>query len=323
MRAGNIDRIDLEALEQAVGEIAQEIAASPERGKATQKIGALAEADTGRFGIAVFTRDGDMVTGGDSDTPFSIQSISKLFSLELALEAYGNDLWKRVGREPSGDPYNSIVDLERHEGIPRNPFMNAGALVVVDMLLDTLSEEEELGAVTGFVQDLLEGEEVGIDEVVARSDQTAGDLNRALMSLAKHFGNFHNPVERVMDAYVRQCAIELSCRQLARVGRFLMLDGPDEKARRSGPAARRARRLMALMMTCGLYDGAGDFAYRVGLPAKSGVGGGILAIAPNTASIAVWSPGLDASGNSLLGTLALEMLTDRIDWSVFGAIKTL
>ena len=315
--------IDLEELETAVADIAKAIAESPERGTATKKIGALADVDTGKFGIAVFTRDGDMVTGGDADQPFSIQSISKLFSLELALEAYGNDLWKRVGREPSGDPYNSIVDLERHEGIPRNPFMNAGALVVVDMLLDKLSEEEELGAVTGFVQDLLEGEEVGIDEEVARSDQTAGDLNRALMSLAKHFGNFHNPIERVMDAYVRQCAIELSCRQLARVGRFLMLDGPDEKARRTGPAARRARRLMALMMTCGLYDGAGDFAYRVGLPAKSGVGGGILAIAPNTASIAVWSPGLDASGNSLLGTLALEMLTDRIDWSVFGAIKTL
>lgn len=315
--------IDLEELETAVADIAEAIAQSPERGTATKKIGALADVDTGKFGIAVFTRDGDMVTGGDADQPFSIQSISKLFSLELALEAYGNDLWKRVGREPSGDPYNSIVDLERHEGIPRNPFMNAGALVVVDMLLDKLSEEEELGAVTGFVQDLLEGEEVGIDEEVARSDQTAGDLNRALMSLAKHFGNFHNPIERVMDAYVRQCAIELSCRQLARVGRFLMLDGPDEKARRTGPAARRARRLMALMMTCGLYDGAGDFAYRVGLPAKSGVGGGILAIAPNTASIAVWSPGLDASGNSLLGTLALEMLTDRIDWSVFGAIKTL
>ncbi|MFN3388115.1 MAG: glutaminase [Allosphingosinicella sp.] len=317
------DRIDLEALERAVGEIAEEIAASPERGTATRKIDALAGIDTDRFGIAIFTRDGDMVTGGDADTPFSIQSISKLFSLELALEAYGSELWKRVGREPSGDPYNSIVDLELHEGIPRNPFMNAGALVVVDMLLDKLSEEEELGAVVGFVQGLLDGERVSINDEVARSDETAGDLNRALMSLAKHFGNFHNDIERVMDAYVRQCAIELSCRQLARVGRFLMLDGPDEKARRRGTAARRARRLMALMMTCGLYDGAGDFAYRVGLPAKSGVGGGILAIAPNTASIAVWSPGLDSSGNSLLGTLALEMLTDRIDWSVFGAIKTL
>lgn len=125
-----------------------------------------------------------------------------------------------------------------------------------------------------------------------------------------------------MDAYVHQCAIELSCRQLARVGRFLMLEGPDEAACRTGDAARRARRICSLMMTCGQYDGSGDFAYRVGLPAKSGVGGGILAIEPNTASIAVWSPGLDESGNSLLGTLALEMLTDRIEWSVFGPIET-
>jgi glutaminase len=270
--------------------------------------------------MAIFTRNGDTVTGGEADTPFSIQSISKVFSLELALEALGDELWTRVGREPSGDPYNSIMDLERHKGLPRNPFINPGALVVVDALCSVVDGDEE-EAVLSFVRRLLDdGEDLGINEEVARSDEQGSHLNRSMASMAKHFGNFHNDIDVVMRTYVRQCAIELSCRQLARVGRFLMLEGHDAAAHRDRQAADRARRILSLMMTCGQYDGSGEFAYRVGLPAKSGVGGGILAVAPNTASIAVWSPGLDENGNSLLGTLALQRLTDLIDWSVFGDV---
>jgi glutaminase len=312
--------IEVAKLQRIVSDIAEEVASSGEWGATTSKIAALADIDPHQFGIAVFTRDGDMIVGGDADTPFSIQSISKVFSLELALEAYGDSLWERVGREPSGDPFNSIVDLERHEGFPRNPFINPGALVVVDMLVSRLGADREVRAVADFVRDLLDGEEFTINEDVARSDEEGGDLNRALMSLARHFGNLRNDIEVVMDAYVHQCAIELSCRQLARVGRFLMLDGPDAASRPTGESARRARRIMSLMMTCGQYDGSGDFAYRVGLPAKSGIGGGILAIAPNTASICVWAPGLDDYGNSLLGTQALEELSERMDWSVFGSL---
>ncbi|MFN4088071.1 MAG: glutaminase [Alphaproteobacteria bacterium] len=320
----NTTPVDAEAVRRAVAEITAEIGSCRKRGETTKTIEPLSRVEVGQFGIAIHTRDGDLITGGDADTPFSIQSISKVFSLELALEAYGEALWKRVGRDPSGDPFNSIVDLESHKGVPRNPFINAGALVVIDMLLDSLDAEREVQAVTDFVRDLLDGETFGLNEAVARSDETGGHLNRALLSLATHFGNVRNDIHQIMRAYVRQCAIELSCRQLARAGRFLMLvDGPDAVSKPGGEAARRARRIMALMMTSGLYDGAGEFAYRVGLPAKSGIGGGILAIAPNTASIAVWSPGLDENGNSLLGTLALEMLTDRLDWSAFGAVKTL
>jgi glutaminase len=314
--------IDLEDVERAVAGITEQIGASEDWGEASTRIEALKGVDTHHFGMAILTRDGDVVTGGEADTPFSIQSISKVFSLELALEAYGDELWERVGREPSGDPFDSIVDLERHKGYPRNPFINAGALVVIDMLVERLGGEGEVTAVIDFVSELLDGEDIGLNEEVARSDETGGHLNRALMSVAKHFGNFRCDIAQVMDAYVHQCAIELSCRQLARVGRFLMLEGPDAAANRSGPAARRSRRIMSLMTTCGQYDGSGDFAYRVGLPAKSGVGGGILAIVPNTASIAVWAPGLDGNGNSLLGTLALELLTDQIEWSVFGGIRT-
>jgi glutaminase len=317
----NRKSIDLGELQEAVDAIVAEVIADPRWGEATDKIGALAEIDTHQFGMAIFTRDGDMIAGGEADAPFSIQSISKVFSLELALEALGDDLWKRVGREPSGDPFNSIMDLERHEGFPRNPFINAGALVVVDALCGALDDRSETHAVIDFVRRLLGDEPFGINEDVARSDEQGGHLNRSMASMSKHFGNFHSDIDTVMKAYVRQCAIELSCRQLARVGRFLMLEGADADARRDPEAAGRARRILSLMMTCGQYDGSGDFAFRVGLPAKSGVGGGILAIAPNTASIAVWSPGLDDNGNSLLGTLALERLTDRIEWSVFGDVR--
>lgn len=318
----NPEPIDVKAVERAVEDITREMFACDEWGDMKKRIEPLSHVDSHQFGIAILTRDGDLICGGNAETPFSIQSISKVFSLELAMEAWGEAVWERVGRDPSGDPFNSIIDLERHRGYPRNPFINAGALVVVDMLLDRMDADEEVQAVIGFVAELLEGEEFSLNEEVARSDQTGGHLNRALLSLAKHFGNLRNEVADVLRAFVRQCAIELDCRQLARVGRFLMLEGPDERSCPAPEAALRARRILALMMTNGLYDGAGEFAYRVGLPAKSGVGGGILAIAPNTASIAVWSPGLNESGNSLLGTRALEMLTDRLDWSSFGRVRT-
>lgn len=314
--------VEPDRLQAIVDRIVTEIGAMDDRGTTTSRIGPLEGIDTDLFGMAILTCEGEMIAGGDADTPFSIQSISKLFALKLVLDAYHERLWERVGREPSGDPFNSIIDLERHEGFPRNPFINAGALVVVDMLLDHYGPEDELDAVIDFVRDLLDGDDFTINDEVAVSDEEGAHLNRALVSLAKHFGNVRNPLERVMRAYSRQCAIELTCRQLARAGRFLMLGGFDDVSSPKGDVAREARRIASLMMTCGQYDGSGEFAYRVGLPAKSGVGGGIVAVVPNTASIAVWSPGLDDSGNSRLGTLALEMLTDEIEWSVFGAIRT-
>lgn len=280
--------------------------------------------DFDQFGIAVFTAQGKCVSAGNAGVSFPIQSISKLFALEVALAGLGEKFWDRVGREPSGDPFNSIIDLERLKGIPRNPFINAGALVVCDALVSMATRRKAL-QVVDFVQHMLDGETIELDEDVVDSGKTGGHLNRSLMSMAKHHGNLDNDLDAVMDAYATQCAIKLDARGLARAGRFLMHDdateGPDEE--RGVAAAKRARRIMALMMLCGQYDGSGEFAYRVGLPAKSGVGGGILAIAPHRASIAVFSPALDPMGNSWLGTLGLELLTDRTDWSVFGSVKTL
>lgn len=288
-----------------------------ELGKAPPRKG-----DFDTFGIAVFTREGVEVAAGNSGISFPIQSISKVFALEVALAAISDRIWKRLGREPSGDPFNSIIDLERDKGMPRNPFVNAGALVVCDLLVGLGGNAGPNRHVVKLIENLLDDESVQLNSDVMKSDRTNGDLNRSLMFMARHHGNLDHPVDNVMEAYVHQCAISLDCRGLAKAGRFLMQSNAHENDEPSVSDARRARRILGVMMLCGLYDGSGDFAYRVGLPAKSGVGGGILAIAPHYASIAVYSPALDPIGNSLLGTLGLEMLTDRIDWSVFGSVKT-
>ncbi len=277
--------------------------------------------DFEQFGIAVFMRDGQMAAAGNSRAGFPIQSISKVFALEVALEAIGEKVWERVGRDPSGDPFNSIIDLERAKGIPRNPFINAGALVICDILIGLSGREGPNRHVLRLVERMLDDETMKLDQDVMDSDRTGGDLNRSLMFMSRHHGNLKNSVEKVMDAYIHQCAITLDCRGLAKAGRFLILDDPTDEDGVKLKAARRARRILSVMMLCGQYDGSGDFAYRVGLPAKSGVGGGILAIAPHQASIAAWSPALDPMGNSWLGTLGLEFLTSKMDWSVFGATR--
>lgn len=297
-------------LQNVISDIAEQIEADA----ATIEASADAKDDTlspGPFGIAVATPDG-LLSAGKADIPFPIQSISKVLALSLALEARASRVFERVGREPSGDPFNSVVDLERTKGIPRNPFINAGALVVVDMLVADHSDED---AVVDFVREQLDGRPLSFADDVLHE---GGDLNRAMLSFMKHHGNLECSIDQVMAAYVKQCAISVDCAGLALIGRFLThtrRDGDDAEASRR---ANRMRTVLALMMTCGHYDGSGDFAVRVGLPAKSGVGGGILAIAPERASIAVWSPNLDQHGNSMLGVRALEMLAAETGWSVFG-----
>ena len=306
------------ALDLAVQEIAAEMAQRPDRGEVATYIPELARVDTKCFGLAVIDADGHVAAAGDSDTPFSIQSISKVFTLTLALGLIGDRLWRRVGREPSGSPFNSIVQLEFERGVPRNPFINAGAIAVTDVILSGHQPREALGEILRFMRFLADDPSIMIDQAVAASEQRTGFRNVALANYMKSFGVLDNPVDLTLGVYFHQCAIAMSCRQLATAGRFLMHSGLNPTTGHSVVQPERARRINAVMLTCGHYDGSGEFAYRVGLPGKSGVGGGILAIAPGKASIAVWSPGLDASGNSHLGRIALEMLTRRLGWSIFG-----
>jgi len=305
-------------LTEVVGEIAHAMAAEERRGEVATYIPELAKVDPGQFGIAVATLDGGFHVAGDADVPFSIQSISKVFTLTLALGAVGDALWRRVGREPSGNAFNSIVQLEHEQGVPRNPFINAGALVVTDVVLAGHQPREAIGSILRFVRWLADDESIAIDEKVARSEAGTAYRNMALAAYMKSFGNLLHPVELTLGVYVHQCAIAMSCRQLATAGRFLADGGGRSSTGHRVVSPERARRINALMLTCGHYDGSGDFAFRVGLPGKSGVGGGILAIVPGRASVAVWSPGLNQHGNSLLGTLALERLAKAMGWSVFG-----
>jgi glutaminase len=289
-----------------------------DRGQVATYIPELSGIDPMSFGLAVIDAEGNVASGGDADVPFSIQSISKVFTLTLALGKAGDRLWRHVGREPSGSPFNSIVQLENEHGIPRNPFINAGAIAVTDTILSGHKPREALGEILRFIRFLADDPSITIDEKVAASEQRTGFRNIALANYMKAFGVLENPVDYTLGVYFHHCAISMSCVQLASAGRFLAQFGKNPSTGMAVVPPERARRINAVMLTCGHYDGSGEFAYRVGLPGKSGVGGGIMAIAPGKASIAVWSPGLDASGNSLLGKVALEALTKRMGWSIFG-----
>ncbi|MGF6756623.1 glutaminase [Paraburkholderia sp. GAS334] len=284
-------------------------------GRVASYIPELASVSADRFGMAIVRTSGEVFRTGEADTRFSIQSISKLFACTLAFQLLGDALWQRVGREPSGTAFNSLVQLEAEQGKPRNPFINAGALVVTDVLCRRFVKAET--ALVEFIRRLTGERSIGYDLAVAQSELQHAHRNRAMAHFMASFGNLEMPPDMVVDAYTRQCAISMSCVELARAALFLSNRGVVPSTGEHVVDASSAKRLSALMLTCGTYDAAGDFVYRVGLPAKSGVGGGIVAVLPGEMAVCVWSPGLDANGNSLAGTLALEWLTTYTEQSIF------
>ncbi|WP_329577788.1 glutaminase [Kitasatospora sp. NBC_01250] len=283
-------------------------------GRVADYIPALAAADAGSFGLALATVDGEVYGAGDWEVPFSVQSISKLFTLALTLAAGSEGIWHRVGREPSGTPFNSLIQLESEQGIPRNPFINAGAVVVTDHLL-TLTGDAG-AAVREFLRAESGNPQLDTDPVVAASEAAHGHRNAALAHFIASYGNLENPVEAVLSHYYAHCAIAASCRDLALAGLVLARHG----LRRDGSrlfSRSDAKRINAVLLTCGTYDAAGDFAFRVGLPGKSGVGGGILAIVPGRGTLCAWGPALDRAGNSVGAVAALDAFTTATGWSVF------
>jgi glutaminase len=284
------------------------------QGRVANYIPALAAVDPGRFGMALATVDGEVFGVGDWRMPFSIQSISKVFTLALALARDGDAVWRRVGKEPSGNPFNSLVQLEYEQGIPRNPFINAGALVITDRLLSLT------GDARGVLRDFLRAESgnpaLDFDPGVAASEAEHGHRNSALAHFMASYGNMENPVARVLEHYFWQCSLTASCADLARACGFLARHGQRASGERLLTRS-QAKQVNAVMLTCGTYDAAGEFAYRVGLPGKSGVGGGIIAIIPNRCGLCVWSPGLDSRGNSMAGVEALDRFTTLTGLSVF------
>lgn len=302
-------------LGETVHQIAQLVAPLLAQGRVATYIPALARVPRERFAMAVVAHDGREWHAGDATTVFSIQSISKLFTLALVYREEGERIWERVNKEPSGNPFNSLVQLEYEQGLPRNPFINAGAHVITDRLI-TL-KGNAIDTLLAFLRRLSGNDGISFDEEVAASEHSAGHRNRALANLVKSFGRLDNDVDTVLDAYFHQCAVSMSCLDLARAARFLAHDGIDPASGATILDASHTKRLNSLMLTCGTYDAAGDFVYRVGLPGKSGVGGGIVAVMPRRFSVCVWSPGLNEHGNSLAGTAALELLTTRTGVSIF------
>jgi len=299
-----------------LSEIQNEIKPLFKEGKVANYIPALELADPNDFAMSIITIDKDEYHIGCSSKNFSIQSISKVFTFTLALENYGKELYKRVGHEPSGDPFNSLVQLEYENGIPRNPFINAGAIVTTDSLISKY-EDNTFNEVLEFIKKTSNYKSIDFDEEIYQSELKHGYRNQSLINLMKSFKNINNHTQSVIDTYFKQCSIMMNTKQLAHSMLFLANHGTQPLTNKIIINESKAKRINSLMLTCGHYDASGDFAYKVGLPGKSGVGGGIVAIVPKKMAICVYSPKLNKQGNSLIGTKALELFTTKTGLSIF------
>jgi len=301
--------------QQILENIYQAIQPYAKEGKQADYIPELAKVNPDQFGMCLHTIYGEIYSIEQADTRFSIQSISKVFSLAMCLSLLGNKLWERVGKEPSGTAFNSLIQLEVEKGIPRNPFINAGAIVMSDILLSHLERPEE--QFLDFVRTLADDNSIDYNRDVAASERETGYLNAAIANLLKYHGTIENDIERVLHFYFLMCSVEMSCRELSRA--FLAFANHRRKFNYAGVTltASKVKRMNAVMQICGFYDEAGEFSYLVGLPGKSGVGGGIVAIYPLQYSVAVWSPRLNSKGNSVMGIKALELFTTETEESIF------
>jgi len=303
------------AYQEIIEEIYAELKSVENPGKVATYIPELGNVSPDKFGVYLRTVAGETFHSGDSHELFSIQSIAKVLLLALAYKTIGIKLWERVGVEPSGNPFNSLVQLEYDSGIPRNPLINAGALVVCDVLMSEFSDAP--AELLTFIREITGNEKIDFNARIANSEKENGYRNVALSNFLKSFGNIHHDCEEVLDFYFKLCSIKMSCKDLADTFMFLANNGRSPDRKRNILTPSEAKRLNAIMMTCGFYDEAGDFSYRVGLPGKSGVGGGIVAVYPNNYSIGVWSPKLNEKGNSYLGIEFLERFTSETGLSIF------
>lgn len=295
-------------------DIYQEILPFAAKGRQADYIPALAKVDPDQFGMCLETVSGDVFPFLQADTRFSIQSITKVFALAMCLSLKGESLWKRVGKEPSGTSFNSLIQLEVEKGIPRNPFINAGAIVIADILMTELDDPET--EFLDFVRELAGNDSIGYNMEVALSEREKGYLNAAIANMLKYHGTIENDIEEVLMFYFKMCSVEMTCRELASAFIAFTNSCPFDYSGYKLSSS-QIKRMNAIMQTCGFYDEAGEFSYLVGLPGKSGVGGGIVAIYPMRYAVAVWSPRLNSKGNSVMGMKALELLTTATQESIF------
>lgn len=301
--------------QKIIEEVYAKVSILENKGQVAQYIPELRNIDPNHFGVHISTLDGYDVGIGDNHTKFSIQSISKVLSLTLAYSLQGDELWKRVDVEPSGTPFNSLVQLEHDHGIPRNPMINAGAIVICDILMSNFKNPKN--ELLTFIRTITQNSKITFNQKVVQSEKSVGYRNTALINLMKAFGNIKNNIDQVLDLYFSMCSIEMTCQELSRAFLFLANDGIDPVTHNQILTLSKSKRVNAIMQSCGFYDEAGEFSFRVGLPGKSGVGGGIVAIYPEHFSIAVWSPRLNKKGNSYRGLKFLEQFTTQTGLSVF------
>ena len=300
-----------------LNELRADVKRIPPSGEVAGYIPELKKVNADKFGAyltAVEIAEGYGV--GDCDERFSLQSISKVFSLTLAFSIEGDQLWKRVGIEPSGSAFNSLVQLEYETGIPRNPFINAGAIVIADILISNLKEKTK-ETFLNFVRKISNNASIDYNQKMIASEKTAGYRNAALVNFMKSFGNIKNDIDEVIDFYYHICSIEMTCAELSKTFLLYANHGKLLTTGEEIMSMSKSKRINAIMQTCGFYDEAGEFSFRVGLPGKSGIGGGIVAIHPGKYSIAVWSPRLNPKGNSFYGVELLERLTTKLGVSIF------
>ncbi len=301
--------------QEVIHDICSSIRASENNGDVAAYIPELAKVDPEKFGVHFLSVDNEAHGVGDWDSKFSIQSISKVLSLSMAYQLLGDQIWKRVGVEPSGTAFNSLIQLETDLGIPRNPLINGGAMVICDMLITHLREPKK--DFLNYVRGISSCSKIQYSEAIAKSEASIGYRNKALCNFIKSFGNIENDPEEVLDFYFHVCSIEMTCWELTHT--FMFLANSNLKIKDDGhiPNASQLKRINAIMQTCGFYDESGEFSFKVGLAGKSGVGGGIVALLPGKYCISVWSPKLNAKGNSYRGMKFLEMFTTRTELSIF------
>lgn len=301
--------------QRILNSIQKEININDFEGKVATYIPELAKVNKDKFGVHLHCINNGHYAFGDSNERFSIQSISKVLALVLAFELEGDQIWQRIDVEPSGDPFNSLVQLEYENGIPRNPLINAGALVISDVLVSHLKDPK--ADFLNFIRKISNNPTINYDERVAQSEKKWAYRNAALLHLMKSFGNIKNNVEDILDFYCYQCSLTMTCKELAETFMIFANRGRVLETGEVIMSESHTKRMNAIMLTCGFYDEAGEFTFKVGLPGKSGVGGGIVAICPNYYTVATWSPRLNPKGNSTVGIAALELLTTKTGLSIF------
>lgn len=301
--------------QKEIDEVYEAVLNGPSSGQVANYIPELGKVNPDKLGVCLTNLDGAHFSAGDFKEKFSIQSIAKVLSLVMIFDRLGEPIWKRVGVEPSGTSFNSLVQLESEDGIPRNPLINSGALVICDMLCTELKNPKK--ELIEFIRHVANDSDIDYNRTIAESEEKEGYRNFALVNYLKSFDNIDNEVEEVLDLYFNLCSIEMSCLTLSKCFTFLANEGTQIETDDRILSLRRTERINAIMQTCGFYDEAGEFAYRVGLPGKSGVGGGIIAVRPDEYAIAVWSPRLNSKGNSYRGMKFLEQFTALTEGSIF------